>query len=285
MMDLTTHWSGLAVLFIFAAAYFLVICEEVIQMRKSKPVLVAAGLIWALVAIGYRAAGAPEAAHEAVNQIILEYGELLLFLLVAITYVNTLEERRVFDVLRAKLAQIVPAVTLNALGLDSLLAIELRNRIAHELGPSLPVVTLLSGVTIGKIVATLHATLTELAQQDAGTAIAAVPVEIFSDETQYPLTQNQKAIWFLKQLNPDGFAYNIGGAVEVEAALPDARSVVALATAALAAVTMIPALIAGVPAAVAFLLGASVTTGLTIALTFPFGLLAVERGRVTVPVS
>jgi MFS family permease len=33
-----------------------------------------------------------------------------------------------------------------------------------------------------------------------------------------------------------------------------------------------------------FLLGASVTTGLTIALTFPFGLLAVERGRVTVPV-
>ncbi len=103
VMDLTTHWSGLAVLFIFAAAYFLVICEEVIQMRKSKPVLVAAGLIWALVAIGYQTVGTPEAAHEAVNQIILEYGELLLFLLVAITYVNTLEERRVFDVLRAKL--------------------------------------------------------------------------------------------------------------------------------------------------------------------------------------
>ncbi|MDY0871254.1 sodium:proton antiporter NhaD [Dongia rigui] len=102
-MDLTTHWSGLAVLFIFAAAYFLVICEEVIEMRKSKPVLVAAGLIWALVAIGYDAAGAAEAAHVAVNQIILEYGELLLFLLVAITYVNTLEERRVFDVLRARL--------------------------------------------------------------------------------------------------------------------------------------------------------------------------------------
>jgi Na+/H+ antiporter NhaD/arsenite permease-like protein len=102
-MDLTTHWSGLAVLFVFAAAYFLVICEEVIEMRKSKPVLVAAGLIWALVAVGYESAGAAEAAHVAVNQIILEYGELLLFLLVAITYVNTLEERRVFDVLRVQL--------------------------------------------------------------------------------------------------------------------------------------------------------------------------------------
>jgi Na+/H+ antiporter NhaD/arsenite permease-like protein len=33
----------------------------------------------------------------------MEYGELFLFLLVAITYVNTLEERRVFDVLRVKL--------------------------------------------------------------------------------------------------------------------------------------------------------------------------------------
>ncbi|WP_374384800.1 sodium:proton antiporter NhaD [Dongia sp.] len=103
MIDLTTHWTGLAVLAIFGAAYFLVICEEAIEMRKSKPVLVAAGLIWALVAIGYQSQGAPEAAHEAVKEIILDYGELLLFLLVAITYVNVLEERRVFDVLRAKL--------------------------------------------------------------------------------------------------------------------------------------------------------------------------------------
>lgn len=62
------------------------------------------------------------------------------------------------------------------------------------------------------------------------------------------------------------------------------HSVVALATAVLAAFTMVPALLAGVPASVVFLLGASVTTGVTIALTFPFGLLAVERGKVTVPV-
>jgi MFS transporter, DHA1 family, solute carrier family 18 (vesicular amine transporter), member 1/2 len=62
------------------------------------------------------------------------------------------------------------------------------------------------------------------------------------------------------------------------------HSVVAGATAVLAAFTAVPALLAGVPASVVFLVGASVTTGLTIALTFPFGLLAVDRGRVTVPV-
>ena len=47
-------------------------------------------------------------------------------------------------------------------------------------------------------------------------------MEAFTDERDHPLTQNQKALWFLKQLNPDGFAYNIGGAVEVRAELePD----------------------------------------------------------------
>ena len=35
-----------------------------------------------------------------------EYGELFLFLLVAITFVNTMEERRTFDVLRAKLVRL-----------------------------------------------------------------------------------------------------------------------------------------------------------------------------------
>lgn len=125
-------------------------------------------------------------------------------------------------VLRAKSSQIDPGGTLNVLGLDSLLAIELRNRIANEIGASLPVVTLLSGITIDKIVATLHASLTELAREGADDGNATPDVALFTDESQYPLTQNQKAIWFLKQLNPDGFAYNIGGAVEVEAALDPA---------------------------------------------------------------
>jgi len=103
VIDLTAHWSGLLALAIFLIAYALVVFEEAIEMRKSKPVLLAAGLIWALVAIGYAMEGQAEAANEQAKHIILEYGELLLFLLVAITYVNTLEERRVFDVLRAKL--------------------------------------------------------------------------------------------------------------------------------------------------------------------------------------
>ena len=102
-LNLTTHWAGLLSLMIFVVAYIMVIFEESIHMRKSKPVMLAAGLIWGMIGIAYSMAGVPEAAHEHAREIIEEYGELFLFLLVAITYVNTLEERRAFDVLRAKL--------------------------------------------------------------------------------------------------------------------------------------------------------------------------------------
>ncbi len=44
-MGLTGHWAGLASLGIFLAACALIILEEVTGMAKSKPVLMAAGLI------------------------------------------------------------------------------------------------------------------------------------------------------------------------------------------------------------------------------------------------
>ncbi len=102
-LDLTGHWAGILSLIIFVVAYVMVVFEEATHMRKSKPVMLAAGLIWALIGIAYAMAGQSEVAHEHAKEIIGEYGELFLFLIVAITYVNTLEERRAFDVLRAKL--------------------------------------------------------------------------------------------------------------------------------------------------------------------------------------
>ena len=99
-IDLTGHWAGIAALAIFVFAYVLVVLEETTGMRKSKPVMVAAGLIWAFIGLVFTQMGQPEVAHEAALRVIEEYGELFLFLLVAITYVNTLEERRAFEVLR-----------------------------------------------------------------------------------------------------------------------------------------------------------------------------------------
>ncbi|QCP86761.1 sodium:proton antiporter NhaD [Cereibacter johrii] len=103
MLDLTSHWAGILSLVIFVAAYILVVFEEATHLRKSKPVMLAAGLIWLLIGLAYAIAGRGEETYELSAHIIEEYGELFLFLLVAITYVNTLEERRGFEVLRAKL--------------------------------------------------------------------------------------------------------------------------------------------------------------------------------------
>lgn len=103
MPDLTHSWFGILAVIIFVAAYLLVVFEEATSLRKSKPVLLAAGLIWALIGMAYTAHGLGAEAEIEAYKTVAEFGELFLFLLVAITYVNTLEERRVFAVLRAKL--------------------------------------------------------------------------------------------------------------------------------------------------------------------------------------
>ncbi|MFC4036649.1 amino acid adenylation domain-containing protein [Streptomyces polygonati] len=116
-------------------------------------------------------------------------------------------------VLRMTADQLDPDTGLGALGIDSLLAMELRARIQADTGVALPVVTLLSGAPLRELTAQLHQATAEIAARAAGPRAAAV--EVYEDPSRHPLTQNQKALWFLKQLHPDGFAYNIGGAVEV----------------------------------------------------------------------
>lgn len=104
-LDLTDDWAGFAALAIFVIAYVLVVSEEFTSMRKSKPVMLAAGLIWALVAGIYMTHGDHETVREAIEHYLIEYGELLLFLLVAMTYVNSMTERNVFAALRSWLVR------------------------------------------------------------------------------------------------------------------------------------------------------------------------------------
>lgn len=102
-LNLTSHFVGYFSLMIFIVAYLLVMLEEFTHMRKSKPVILAAGIIWACIAWVYATHDMPHAAEQAIRHNILEYAELFLFLLVAMTYINALEERNVFETLRAKL--------------------------------------------------------------------------------------------------------------------------------------------------------------------------------------
>jgi len=101
VLPLTQSYVGYAALLIFVGAYILVMLEEYLSLRKSKPVLLAAGLIWAMIGYVYSQYGQIEIAKSALEHNLLEYAELLLFLLVAMTYISAMEERKIFDSLQA----------------------------------------------------------------------------------------------------------------------------------------------------------------------------------------
>ncbi len=88
----------------FVLSYVAVLFEEHTHLRKSKPVMLGAGLVW--VAIGIMAPSYGIGHHElreAVFHGLEEYGSLFLFLLAAMTYIAALQERKVFATLRGKL--------------------------------------------------------------------------------------------------------------------------------------------------------------------------------------
>ncbi|MCP5205910.1 MAG: sodium:proton antiporter NhaD [Hahellaceae bacterium] len=100
-LGMTASVLGVVALLIFVLAYGLVIAEEFIHMRKSKPVIFAAGVIWILVAVLAKSVdGGKELVDHAISHNLLEYSALLLFLLTAMIYVNAMTERNVFEALR-----------------------------------------------------------------------------------------------------------------------------------------------------------------------------------------
>ncbi|MFQ5433148.1 MAG: sodium:proton antiporter NhaD [Nitrospinota bacterium] len=99
-LNLTAHWAGYGSLIVFILAYGFVMAEEFTHLRKSKPVVLASGIVWIFIAIAYNNHGLPHAAEVAIRHNILEYAELFLFLLVAMTYINAMHERLIFAWLR-----------------------------------------------------------------------------------------------------------------------------------------------------------------------------------------
>lgn len=103
--SMSTHWVGILSLTAFALAMIVVFIEEFIDLRKSKPVLLAAGIIWGLIGWYAHHSNSGHFAEEAVRHSLLQYAELMLFFLVVMTYINALSERQVFLALRSWVGQ------------------------------------------------------------------------------------------------------------------------------------------------------------------------------------
>jgi Na+/H+ antiporter NhaD/arsenite permease-like protein len=105
-LGLTGTQRGIYTVLIFIIAYGFVMTEEFTHLSKSKPVILAAGIIWAHAAILSKEAGvSAEDMHKAFEYNLKEYAELMLFLLVAMTYINSMSERNVFEALRSYLVR------------------------------------------------------------------------------------------------------------------------------------------------------------------------------------
>ncbi len=98
--------AGLFCIAVFVLSYIAVLLEEKTHLRKSKPVMLGASIIWITIAI---IAPSYDVDHDMLRAAIFtglgEYASLLLFLLAAMTFINAMQERRVFDSLRSKLVQ------------------------------------------------------------------------------------------------------------------------------------------------------------------------------------
>jgi len=105
-VSMVDHPLAFLALVVFFLSYLAVLFEEKTHLRKSKPVMLGAGVIWVIIGI---IAPSYDLSHSAVHDAVFhgleEYASLFLFLLAAMTYIAALEERQVFATLRAKLVQ------------------------------------------------------------------------------------------------------------------------------------------------------------------------------------
>jgi len=98
----TNSLVGWVCLGLFVIAYLFVATEEITKIRKSKPVILVSCLIWFLVAeVAVNDHGFTKGQVEyLIKHDLMDFSELLLFLLVSMTYTNALVERNVFKKIR-----------------------------------------------------------------------------------------------------------------------------------------------------------------------------------------
>src|SRR5664280_2380856 len=99
-LNLTHHIVGYLSIAVTVLAYIAAMSEEVIELRKSKPMVLGSTLVWFAICIYYALHGEAKVASVAFESNLLAYVELFLFILVSMTYLNAMEERGVFDGLR-----------------------------------------------------------------------------------------------------------------------------------------------------------------------------------------
>ncbi|MBD3808587.1 MAG: sodium:proton antiporter NhaD, partial [Epsilonproteobacteria bacterium] len=103
-IHLTWTWAGILSLLIFLIGYYFIAAEEKYHINKAIPALNAGTTMFMVIGIYFALNGLDvEPLHHEMKVLILEIAEIFFFLLVAMTFIETMIERNIFDVLKYKL--------------------------------------------------------------------------------------------------------------------------------------------------------------------------------------
>lgn len=103
-LHLTWTWVGIISLIIFFMGYYFIATEDKYEVNKAIPSLVTGTLMFMLIGVYFAMNGLDaEILHSEMKILILEIAEIFFFLLVAMTFIETMIERNIFDVLKFKL--------------------------------------------------------------------------------------------------------------------------------------------------------------------------------------
>ncbi len=97
-------WIGALAFIVFVVGYYFIATEERYEINKAKPALFTGTLMFMLIGIYFAVNGIDVAPLQLeMKHLILEIAEIFFFLFVAMTFIETMIERNVFDVLKYKL--------------------------------------------------------------------------------------------------------------------------------------------------------------------------------------
>ena len=103
-LNLTATWVGIASLIIFVVGYFFIATEENFHIDKAKPAIFIGTFMFLLIGFYMLANGLDvHLLQNEVNHLILEISQIVFFLMVAMTYIEALIERDVFNALKYNL--------------------------------------------------------------------------------------------------------------------------------------------------------------------------------------
>ncbi|MGD0960997.1 MAG: sodium:proton antiporter NhaD [Methylomonas sp.] len=100
-LDLQGHFVGYVAVTLTILAYIVAMTEDLHHMSKAKPMVLGSALVWFSIFIYYYTVhGSPKTVTAGFESNLMAYVELFLFIMVSMTFLNTMTERGIFDALR-----------------------------------------------------------------------------------------------------------------------------------------------------------------------------------------